>query len=118
MTIRVAASDADGTGENEGCLANDGGVALAGAPPFRPGCGSLRCTGVRLAEIRFSSGTGLAHRHRRKRVDVGDDIDHHRPIGFKRLFERGREFRGLLHAQAERADILGYAREVDLRVGP
>src|SRR5262249_23107562 len=60
----------------------------------------------------------LYHRQWRQRVDVGEDVDHHRPVRLERLRERARDLARLLDADAYRAHVLGKAREVHLVEGP
>src|SRR4029453_3377007 len=58
------------------------------------------------------------HRERRERVDVGDHVDDRRAVRLQRLLDRRTELRRFLHANAERAHLLGDAREIDLAEGP
>src|SRR5579862_955384 len=60
----------------------------------------------------------LAHRKRRKRIDVGHHVDDRRPPGRKRAFECSRELAWLLDPDAERPHVLRQPRKVGLVVGP
>ena len=64
---------------------------------------------------RRRSRAGVDHSEtaeRREHLDVGDDVDDDRPVGAQRPLERRGEVGRLLDADAERAHVLGDAREV------
>ena len=72
---------------------------------------------VRVVTVFFDT-KALTHRQRRQRIYVGDDIHHHRPIGREGALQRRGKLTRFFHADAERADLFGQAREVDHLVGP
>ena len=62
--------------------------------------------------------TELAHRHRRQRVDIGDDVDHGRTVSGERLRQRALDPARMLDADTERAHFLGDACKVRLAERP
>src|SRR6185437_15967694 len=65
-----------------------------------------------------SGASHSAHRRRRERLEVGCDIDDGRTLGRDRFGESRTDIARLLHANAERADILRDLGEVRRLVRP
>src|SRR5882724_12864994 len=54
------------------------------------------------------------HRQRRQRINIGHDINEHRPLRLERARERAREIAGLLDANSDRAHVFGEPCEIHL----